>query len=41
MKDLITTKLDVVMFTIGVVSIICLSYYTIYKMMIGDYYMTF
>ena len=41
MKNLITNKLDVIMFTVGIISFISLTVYVVWQMNLGNYYMSF
>ena len=41
MKNLITNKLDVIMFITGIASFISLTAYVVWQMNLGNYYMSF
>ena len=41
MKNLITTKLDMIMFITGILTFVSLTIYVVYNLQQGNYYMTF
>jgi len=41
MKNLITNKLDVIMFTVGILTWVSFMIYVVYNVQQGNYYMSF